>query len=377
MIEYNYQNSATLCRTFHAVFLCQTIDTDLNLGCPQRIAFSGHFGSYLLNPEDRPLVLSLVRTLADNLSIPVFAKIRLLDTVPDTIELCQQLIEAGVSLIAIHGRYRVNLVGRSGPGARDGAAHLDQIKEVRTAIENYTAKCKGGRKSVPIIANGNVITWDDVVRNQEFTGAEGVMSAEGLLDNPALFNGGQDVDKLQLGFEYLNLAEEYPVKMKSVIFHIRRMCKQELTDFQLMEECVAAESISAVREILQQAQHYRETGSFTFDPQRAKRAKEALDRRKREESKRKDFEARMVRKAKREGKNPDFYLSIGAEAPSEEDLQRLKHAGKEAAFEEWKRRFSQHCFDFHFAMGGCARDRRCAFLHADARLAQHEAVAFG
>lgn len=92
--------------------------TDLNLGCPQRIAHSGHFGSYLLDPVDRPLVLEMVRTLANNLQIPIFVKIRLLNTLEESIELCQQLVEAGAGLIAIHARYRVNLVGRSGPGAR-------------------------------------------------------------------------------------------------------------------------------------------------------------------------------------------------------------------------------------------------------------------
>ena len=30
----------------------------------------------------------------------------------------QQLADAGADLVAIHARYRVNLVGRSGPGAR-------------------------------------------------------------------------------------------------------------------------------------------------------------------------------------------------------------------------------------------------------------------
>ena len=100
---------------------------DLNLGCPQRIAHAGHFGSYLLGEEDRPTVLSIVRTLAPALKVPVFVKIRLLDTPDDTFALVQQLAEAGASLIAIHARYRVNLVGRSGPGARDGAAMLDQV----------------------------------------------------------------------------------------------------------------------------------------------------------------------------------------------------------------------------------------------------------
>ena len=41
---------------------CDAID--LNLGCPQRIAHAGHFGSYLLDDVDRALVLDIVRTVA-------------------------------------------------------------------------------------------------------------------------------------------------------------------------------------------------------------------------------------------------------------------------------------------------------------------------
>ena len=66
---------------------------------------------------------------------------------------------------------------------------------------------------------------------------DGIMSAEGLLDNPALFlpatfgmGGGKicNVNKLDLAMEYLDLVDQYPVKMKCLIFHIRRMCKHEL-----------------------------------------------------------------------------------------------------------------------------------------------------
>ena len=120
--------SIMLAAARHIENKCDAID--LNLGCPQRIAHSGHFGSYLLGEEDRERVLSIVRTLSTNLTIPVFVKIRLLDTVEDTLRLCMQLEEAGAALIAIHARYRVNLVGRSGPGARDGPAHIDQVRHV-------------------------------------------------------------------------------------------------------------------------------------------------------------------------------------------------------------------------------------------------------
>ena len=43
----------------HVEGKCDAID--LNLGCPQRIAHSGHFGSFLLDDADRPLVLKIVK----------------------------------------------------------------------------------------------------------------------------------------------------------------------------------------------------------------------------------------------------------------------------------------------------------------------------
>lgn len=86
----------------HVEHLCDAID--LNLGCPQRTAYLGHFGSYLLDACDRQLVLDIVRAGASAVSIPIFVKIRLLDKVEDTIRLCQELRRAGASLIAIHAR---------------------------------------------------------------------------------------------------------------------------------------------------------------------------------------------------------------------------------------------------------------------------------
>ncbi len=53
---------------------------------------------------------------------------------------------------------------------------LDQIAEVRKALG----------PSFPIIANGNVITYDDVKNNMTLTGANGIMSAEGILGEKCL-----------------------------------------------------------------------------------------------------------------------------------------------------------------------------------------------
>jgi tRNA-dihydrouridine synthase 1 len=119
--------------------LCDAID--LNLGCPQRTAYLGHFGSYLLDPKDRKLIVSIVRRAREEVSIPIFCKIRLLDTIDDTIQLCRDLAAAGASLIAIHARYRATW-DRKGPGARDGPALLDQVKLVKQALSD-----------IPIISN--------------------------------------------------------------------------------------------------------------------------------------------------------------------------------------------------------------------------------
>ena len=108
-----------------------------------------------------------VRTCAAALSIPMFVKIRLLDTREETIRFCEQLRDAGASLIAIHARHRVNLVGRTGPGAREGAAKLDWVAQIRAVV-----------RGVRIVSNGNVTCWQDAVANLKLTGADGVMSAE-------------------------------------------------------------------------------------------------------------------------------------------------------------------------------------------------------
>ena len=152
------------------------VAVDLNLGCPQRVAHSGHFGSYLLGESDRPLLLGLVRTLAKNLRVPVFCKIRLLDTPDATLALCRQLVDAGAALLAVHARYRGSATRR-----RDGPAMLEQVAAIKEAD-----------LGVPILANGNVRAAADVTASLKLTGADGVMSAEGMLDEPSLFLGAAD-----------------------------------------------------------------------------------------------------------------------------------------------------------------------------------------
>mmetsp|Transcript_9245 Transcript_9245/g.21924 ORF Transcript_9245/g.21924 Transcript_9245/m.21924 type:complete len:150 (-) Transcript_9245:718-1167(-) len=136
-----------------------------------------------------------------------------------------------------------------------------------------------------------------------------------------------------------------------------------------MQECLACSSIDDVEGVVKKIQRYRENpGSFQFDVDRAKRDREALERRKIEEGKRKAYEARMVRKAKREKREDlEYYLRQGAAIPTLKTIEEMKTLSKQDQLKMWKdREHSQHCMSFHL-FGECPRGRGCAFLHVSSK----------
>lgn len=392
---------------------------DLNLGCPQRTAFLGHFGSYLMDEHD--LIRDMIQTATKVSSIPISIKIRLLPTLDETIRFCTQLATTtNVAVIAIHARHRASWE-RKGPGARDGPADLNQVKAVQQALDGYPVR---------IVTNGNTITGEEVQSNLEHTQADGLMSAEGLLDNPSLYLcryekpdevvsqwklneetskildklwkaarnkvKGEDsakvpryekklkhtnaelvqkqsplselrkTDNVQLAREYLDLASVFPTSMRTVIFHVRRMIRETLLEYQLLEECLSAPDLQSVRVVVAKIEYYRKhPKKYKYDAAKAETEKMALERKKIAEGKRKAYEERMMRKAKREGKELHHYLSIGSETPSSQIVRRLRSMKRADALNIWKKEHGQHCLQFHLD-GKCARERACAFLHVQA-----------
>jgi tRNA-dihydrouridine synthase 1 len=142
---------------------------DLNLGCPQGIARSGHYGAFL--QEDWSLIYKLINKLHTELSIPVTAKFRILESKERTLDYAKMILSAGASIITVHGRRREQ------KGHNMGIADWSVIRYLRDNLPPETV----------IFANGNILNRGDLQLCLNATGADGVMSAEGNLSDPTIF----------------------------------------------------------------------------------------------------------------------------------------------------------------------------------------------
>ena len=143
---------------------------DLNLGCPQGIARSGHYGAFL--QEDWDTIYKLINKLHNELSVPVTAKMRILETREETLEYAKMIMSAGASILTVHGRRREQ------KSHNMGIADWAMIRYLRDNLPPETV----------IFANGNILNHADVETCLLATGADGVLSAEGNLSDPTIFS---------------------------------------------------------------------------------------------------------------------------------------------------------------------------------------------
>lgn len=145
----------------------QGADTiDINMGCPvNKITRNGGGSSLLRDPDT---AVRIVAAVAAAVTVPVSVKTRIgwSEQEINIVTFAQRLAAAGAQMLTLHGRTRDQ--------GYDGPANWDWIGEVKAAL------------SIPVIANGDIVSVDAAVRCLEQTGADGVMCSRGTLGYPFL-----------------------------------------------------------------------------------------------------------------------------------------------------------------------------------------------
>lgn len=140
---------------------------DINMGCPVKKVIKKGAGAFMMKQPER--AEQVIRQVCANTTRPVTVKFRSgwshdRITAPDFARMAEQ---AGAAAVAVHGRTWTDGFG--------GSADRAVIAAVKAAV------------AIPVIGNGDILTYQDGLAMMAETGCDAVMIGRGAIGNPWVF----------------------------------------------------------------------------------------------------------------------------------------------------------------------------------------------
>lgn len=186
---------------------------DFNCGCPVPKVVGGGAGSSLLRDLDQ--MGRLVQTIKETSNKEFTSvKIRLGFSENNHFEIAKVVQDAGADFIAVHGRTRA--------GRFKSEVDYDAIAEVKQALK------------IPVIANGDIDSYEKAQQVLEHTKADGLMIGRGAIGQPWIFHqlktGEKEVSielKKEIVLEHFDKMVEFYGAYGVPMFrkHIHTYCK--------------------------------------------------------------------------------------------------------------------------------------------------------